>query len=149
MSYDLVTVARYDSSIQAHIVKAHLEGHDLVCFVFDEHLIDMNPLFSNAIGGVKIKVREKDAAEALEILQELDSKPYTDENDEVIACPNCESTDYYKDFNSMRNVGSVLAAIFSFVIFVFPIYRKHVYRCKQCDTEFDPASKGDPLADPS
>ncbi len=138
MSYDLVTVARYDSSIQAHIVKAHLEGHGLVCFVFDEHIVDMNPLYSNAIGGVKIKVREKDSEEALELVQALDKKPYTDENDTVIACPNCGSEEYFKDFNSMRNVGSVLAAIFSLLTFLFPIYRKRVYRCKECDTEFDP-----------
>lgn len=146
MSYDLVTVARYDSSIQAHIVKAHLEGHDLVCFVFDDHMVDMYALYSNAIGGVKIKVREKDAEEAHAIIQELEKKPYTDQNDEIIACPNCGSTEYYKDFNSMRSFGSIIAAIGSFLTAVLPIYRKRVFRCKACDTEFDSKSaNGDPL----
>jgi len=138
MSYDLVTIARYDSSIQAHIVKAHLEGNGFVCFVFDDNVVDMYGLYSNAIGGVKIKVREKDAEEAYALVQELDKSPYTDQNDEVIACPNCGSTDYYKDFNSMRSLGSVLAAVAAFFIAVFPIYRKRVFRCKNCDTEFNP-----------
>jgi DNA-directed RNA polymerase subunit RPC12/RpoP len=146
MSYDLVTVARYDSSIQAHIVKAHLEGHDMVCFVFDDHMVDMYALYSNAIGGVKIKVREKDAEAAHAIIQELEKKPYTDQNDEVIACPNCDSTEYYKDFNSMRSFGSILSALASMVIWVSPIYRKRVYRCKKCNTEFDPKlANADPL----
>ena len=137
MSYDLVTVARYDSSIQAHIVKAHLEGHDIVCFVFDANMVDLDPLLSNAVGGVKVKVREKNAEEAMQIIKELDETPYTDENDEVIACPNCGSTSYYTHFTSMRNAKSIIAFIFSLWTFVFPIYRKQVLRCKECDTEFD------------
>ncbi|MDB3907523.1 DUF2007 domain-containing protein [Crocinitomicaceae bacterium] len=137
MSYDLVTVARYDSSIRAHIVKAHLEGHGIVCFVFDANMVDLDPLLSNAVGGVKVKVREKDSEEALLILKELEETPYTDENDEVIACPNCGSTSYYTHFNSMRNAKSILAFLVSAVVFVFPIYRKEVLRCKECDTEFD------------
>ena len=137
MRYDLVTVARYDSSICAHIVKAHLEGHGIVCFVFDANMVDLDPLLSNAVGGVKVKVREKDSEEALLILMELEETPYTDENDEVIACPNCGSTSYYTHFNSMRNAKSILAFLVSAVVFVFPIYRKEVLRCKECDTEFD------------
>lgn len=137
MSYDLVTVARYDSSIRAHIVKAHLEGHDMVCFVFDAHMIDLNPLVSNALGGVKIKVREKDAEEAIRLIQALEDAPYTDDNDEVIACPNCGSTSYYTHFNSMRDARSIIAFLIAFWTFVFPIYRKRVLRCKECDTEFD------------
>lgn len=137
MGYDLVTVARYDSSIQAHIVKAHLEGHDLVCFVHDAHMVDLDPLLSNAVGGVKVKVREKDVDEALELIKALDEKPYTDENDEIIACPNCGSTSYYTHFTSMRNAKSIIAFLISVVTLVFPIYRKQVLRCKECDTEFD------------
>ena len=138
MSYDLVTVGRYDNSILAHITKAHLEGEGLVCFVFDEHMVDMNPLYSNAIGGVKIKVREKDAEKARILIQALDDKPYTDEYNEVIACPNCGSTEYYKGYNSMRNAKSILAFLVSLLIVVFPIYRKQVLRCKNCNTEFEP-----------
>lgn len=142
MSYDLVTVARYDNSIQAHIVKAHLEGHDIVCFVFDANMVDLDPLLSNAIGGVKVKVREKDASEVTRIIQNLDDTPYTDANDEVIACPNCGSTSYYTHFNSMRSAKSIIAFLFSVWTFVFPIYRKQVLRCKKCDIEFNPASEG-------
>jgi len=59
----------------------------MACFVFDAHMIDLNPLVSNALGGVKIKVREKDAEEAIRLIQALEDTPYTDDNDEVIACP--------------------------------------------------------------
>ncbi|MCR9171062.1 MAG: DUF2007 domain-containing protein [bacterium] len=141
MSNDLVTIARYDSSIQAHIVKAHLESFDLVCFVFDANMIDLDPLLSNAIGGVKLKVREEDAQEALKIVKEYEEAPYTDENDEVIACPNCGSTSYYTHFTSMRNAKSIIAFIISLWTFVFPIYRKQVLRCKECDTEFESKDK--------
>lgn len=137
MNYDLVTVVRYDNSIQAHITKAHLEGHGLVCFVFDGNMVDLDPLLSNAVGGVKVKVREKDAEEALELIKALEETPYTDENNEVIACPNCGSTSYYTHFTSMRNAKSIIAFLISMVTLIFPIYRKQVLRCKNCDTEFD------------
>lgn len=137
MSQDLVTIASYDNSIQAHILKAHLEAHDLACFIFDGHMIDLNPLLNNAIGGVKVKVRGEDVEIATEIIQELAEKPYTDENDKDIVCPNCGSSKYYTHFHSMRDAKSILAYIVSLVTLVFPIYRKQVLRCKECATEFD------------
>lgn len=135
---DLITVATFQSSIEAYILKNHLEGAGLVCFIFDEHLIDMNPLYSSAIGGVKVKVRQNDTEQAVSLIQELNKQPYTDKNDELITCPNCSGTEFFTDFNSMKSTRSILAMITSFLLVVFPIYKKRVYRCKECETEFDP-----------
>jgi|SaaInl74LU_5_DNA_1037368.scaffolds.fasta_scaffold00033_36 predicted nucleic-acid-binding Zn-ribbon protein len=134
---NFITVATFQSSIEAYILKNHLEGAGITCFIFDEHIVDMNPLYSNAVGGVKVKVRQNDSTLANELIQELNKTPYKDEKDHVVLCPNCGSSEFYTDFNSMRNPGSILAVLTSFLFAVFPIYKKRVNRCKKCDTEFD------------
>src|SRR5690606_29204043 len=107
-------------------------------FILDELTVDVNPLFSNAIGGVRLQVREEDVERAKELVEEYNHKSYLDKAGNEISCPNCDSTRLYADFNSMKNAGSVLAAITSIIFGAFPLYRKRVYRCKECDVEFEP-----------
>ena len=65
----LVTVASFSQAMEAHLSRARLESEGIECFISDEFTITNNWLFSNAIGGVKLNVRESDAQEALEVLQ--------------------------------------------------------------------------------
>ena len=133
---NLVTVKTFDDGISAHILKTRLESEGITCYIHDENIVTLNPLYNFAVGGVKLKVDEPDLEFALKVLNEIDETPYTNENQEVIKCPKCESTELYSDFKSMKDPAGVLAAITSFLLTVFPIYYKSVYRCKKCDTEF-------------
>ncbi|MDT9694371.1 DUF2007 domain-containing protein, partial [Streptomyces sp. P9(2023)] len=53
---------------EAHIAKASLESAGITSFIADEHTVNTQWLYSNAIGGVRLLVAEDDAKEALEIL---------------------------------------------------------------------------------
>lgn len=136
---NLITVYRLNTSIDAYLLQNYLESEDIESFILDEHTVDMNPLFSNAIGGVRLQVKEEDVERALEVIETYNFKPYLDDQGNEIICPKCDSNRLYADFNSMKNAGSVFAAITSIFFGVFPIYRKRVYRCKECDTEFEPS----------
>jgi DNA-directed RNA polymerase subunit RPC12/RpoP len=136
---ELVTVQRLNTSIDAHLMQNVLEGEGIVSFIQDEHTVDMNALFSNAIGGVRLQVRPEDVQRALEVIDRHNHKPFLDKNGEEIACPQCQSTRLFSDFNSMKNAGSIFAAFVSILFSAFPIYRKRVYRCKECECEFEPA----------
>ena len=133
---NLVIVKTFDDGISAHILRSRLESEGIECFIHDENIVTLNPLFNFAVGGVKLKVEESDLEKALVILNEIENTPFTSEDEEVIKCPNCESTELYSDFKSMKNPAGILAAITSFLLTVFPIYYKSVYRCKKCNTEF-------------
>lgn len=137
---NLITIQRLNTSIDAHLLQNYLESEDIESFILDEHTVDMNPLFSNAIGGVRLQVKEEDVERAKELIEIYYHKPYLDKEGNEVKCPQCASTHLFGDFNSMKNAGSVMAAITSFFFGVFPIYRKRVYRCKECDTEFEPSS---------
>ena len=47
-----------------------LEDADILCFLEDENVVRMDWLWSNAMGGIKLVVRKKDAEEAAKLLSE-------------------------------------------------------------------------------
>ena len=69
MDDDLVTLASYRDVIEANVVRSRLESEGIPCFLADEHLVQMNWLYSDAIGGVKLQVVESDVEEAMRILR--------------------------------------------------------------------------------
>lgn len=137
----LILLKTLDDSISAHILKTRLESEGIPCFIHDENIVTLNPLYNFAVGGVKLMVNKSDLEKAIQVLKDIDETPYTDEKDKEIRCPNCQSTELYADFKSMKNPAGVLAAITSFLLVVFPFYYKSVYRCKKCGTEFNVKKK--------
>ena len=133
----LITIKTCNSAIDAHILQNTLEGEGIECILFDDNIVSVNPLYSYAVGGIKLKIHEEDKEKALAILTELAEKPFLDKNNEAISCPNCQSQKLYSNFNSMNDAKGVLAAITSVIFSAFPLYAKTVYRCKECDMEFE------------
>lgn len=67
---EFVTVARFSSSFDMHVIKGRLEADGIKCFVMDEHTISANPMGDIALGGMKLKVQEKDVEAAMELLKD-------------------------------------------------------------------------------
>lgn len=135
---NLITLKTFDDSISAHILRNRLESEGISCFIHDEHVVTMNPLYNIAVGGIKLKVKEEDLEQALAVLNSIENTPLTDQQGEIIHCPKCHSTELYSDFKSMKGATGILSAFTSFLLTVFPIYYKSVYRCKKCGCEFKP-----------
>jgi hypothetical protein len=68
MEEKLVTVAVFQTPYEAGLAKAKLEASGIPAFVADEFTIGSNPLYSNALGGVKVQVPASCAEEASELL---------------------------------------------------------------------------------
>jgi hypothetical protein len=68
MSQKLVTVATFMFPQEAYILKGKLESQGIQSFIEDEYIVTMMWLYSTAVGGVKLKVRESNEAEALKII---------------------------------------------------------------------------------
>lgn len=132
----LVTIRTFDNSVDAHIFRSKLESEGIRCFLFDDTMVSLNPIYNVALGGIKLKVSSEDAGRAREIITAIENTPVTDETGEPLMCPNCGSGDLYTGFKSIRGMKGVLAAILSFALFVYPVYYRSVYRCKNCGTEF-------------
>ena len=66
-----VTVLTTTLPQQLWIIRGRLESEGIECFIKDELTVQSYNLYSNAVGGVKLQVLEKDQQRAVEILIEL------------------------------------------------------------------------------
>ena len=74
----LSTIKTFETPIEAHLLKVKFESEDVHCFLFDEEIVQLNPLYNVATGGVKLKVRKRISKEPGIMLQknrEVDKPP--------------------------------------------------------------------------
>ena len=124
-----VIVKRFDNSIDAHLFRISLEAEGIDCYLFDEEIVSLNPLYSNAVGGIKAKVRDEDVERTRTFLKsiELQQKPL---------CPACGSSDTFLDYTSKKALPHWIASLFSLLTVTYPITGKMVNTCKACGERF-------------
>jgi hypothetical protein len=127
-------IGRYQYTSEALIYKGKLESEGIAVFIRDNAVIDANPLYSNAVGGVKLYVENKDLLNAQEILSQI-SKVSLDDNNQSIKCPNCQA-EQIGMFTSIKDFKSLISFTFSTLLLGIPFRTKHKYRCDKCKFEF-------------
>ncbi|CAH0538885.1 DUF2007 domain-containing protein [Vibrio marisflavi] len=125
----MITVARFSFPHEAYIAKASLEAAGIDSFVADEHTINMQWLYSNAMGGVRLLVREVDLDSAVELLNTdfSESVVYQESQLGIDHCPNCGS-DKLVPFTQGKKPAFIVFILLGFPLFFY----KHGYRCEQC-----------------
>ena len=66
----MITVATFDTLPDAHIAMGRLQSEGIPCRLADEHLVQMDWLYSIAVGGIKLQVQPHNAERAARILAE-------------------------------------------------------------------------------
>ena len=135
MSQTFKTIAKFQYSAEAQIIKGRLEADGIKVFLSDHLTIDTDPLVSNAIGGVKLKVLAKDALKAQHILESI-AKYSVDDDGNAIHCPNCNSSKVAL-FSTIKDFKSFFSFLVGFLFGTLPFYAKEKYRCEDCNMEFD------------
>ena len=134
MQDTFITVARFPYSTEAQIAKGRLEADGIEVFLRDNLNIDTDPLVSQAIGGVKLKVLAKDEERARAILKSI--KAYSlDDNGNPIICPNCKG-EHIEMFTTITNLKSLMLFIIGLIFFTLPFSTRYQYKCEDCKTEF-------------
>jgi len=128
-------IANYQYSSEALIFKGKLESEGIEVYLKDNHIIDANPLYSTAVGGVKLLVSEQDYAKAKEILTQVSEYSLNDQN-ELMKCPKC-GTPQINMVTSIKSFKSLFVYVISILIGFIPFYSKHKYKCNSCNFEFD------------
>lgn len=129
------TVRTFQYSYEAHLLKAKLESENIDVILFDDLTIDVDPLMSNAIGGVKLKVLESQEEKAKSIIDSIEKYSINDKGDRV-SCPKCKE-DKVRLYTTVNDLKSLFSFILGFLITVLPFYVKYKYRCENCKTEFN------------
>jgi hypothetical protein len=132
-----VTVGRFRDLSEALLAKGMLESAGIECFLADQDLVRMDWFYSNAIGGMRLQVKEEDADAAAELLEQP-----IPENFELSAdgesyrqprCPNCQSLDI-----QFEGVNQGLGLATGFVIGLPLPLRSDTWKCNSCDHRWKP-----------
>ncbi len=127
---------------EAHLVKSLLEDYEIEVILKDELTVQVNSLYSNALGGVKILVAPDKVDEALTILENAGyiNKESTAEKVKIETfssayksqCPYCNST----NVTPRSTPGYIIALSIITLGFPLPFFRK-VYYCYDCLKEWN------------
>src|ERR1700678_822018 len=143
---ELVTIRQFRDLPEALLAKGSLESSGIECFLADENLVRLDWFISNFIGGIKLKVREQDVANAQKILDEpileglyvhgvgLYEQP---------RCPHCHSLD-----GTFQELDRPIAYISAFLRVPMPLQRP-AWHCHSCDAEWDDDSSESAKAESS
>ena len=135
MSNTFKTIAKFQYSSEAQIFKGRLESEGIQVFLSDNLTIDTDPLVSNAIGGVKLKVLSEDALKARHILDSIQKYSIDDEG-KAIKCPNCNG-EQVELFSTIKDFKSFFSFLIGFFFGTLPFHTRFKYRCEACKNEFD------------
>jgi len=69
----IITLQTYYDPMLAQIIRAKLEANGIECFLSDESMTALNPLFDVTTAGVKLNVLARDAERARAVIEAHDS----------------------------------------------------------------------------
>ena len=124
----LIVIASYSFPLDANIAKAALSSAGIPAFVADEHTINMQWLYSNAMGGVRVLVAREHESAAITLLTNNFSLAVDAEcSSNIETCQNCGSKSI--EFHTKGRV----PAYFLFIVIGFPLFfHKHGFKCSDC-----------------
>lgn len=138
----IITFETFYDPMLAHIVRARLEDNGIACFIADENMIGINPLYNNALGGIKLKIFERDLERCRAILSPdemipIDEHDYIDEETGVITlCPYCGSSNTRHGSATEKRFGW-LSILVSLLLSVYPISTRKAWHCFKCGCDFE------------
>lgn len=146
----IVIFETYYNPIEASIIKERLIDSGIQCFLTDEHTITVNPLYNQALGGVKLHLFERDIDAARGILQDEDvqitlSQEVADFDESPVFIPETAKTGKSCPKCGLAEVGyvqatkhrfGILTTIVSFLLLVYPFHTRKSHHCFNCEYEF-------------
>jgi predicted RNA-binding Zn-ribbon protein involved in translation (DUF1610 family) len=125
---ELVTVRTFSNSFSANLLLSKLRNGGIECYLKDEYTVTMDPLLTNAVGGIKLVVKKEDAAEVFELLMQFDK-----DFQSKAVCPKCGSHNI--ELVPKRNAANMITAILSWIFSAYAVSAENVYKCSNCGYE--------------
>ncbi|MEO6452428.1 MAG: hypothetical protein ABIN97_00035 [Ginsengibacter sp.] len=125
---EIVTIRTFDNYFSANILLTKLRHAGIECYLKDEYTVTIDPLLSNAIGGIKLIVKKTVESEARKMLQAFDN-----DYKNYITCPRCGSHDVV--LLPRQNAQNFITAIVSWLFSAYAVSAENVYKCSKCGHE--------------
>jgi hypothetical protein len=137
MDDKIVTLEAFYDPMLAEIIRARLEANGISCFIADGNTIGANPLYNQALGGIKLKVFEHDIEKCREILAQPEEitveNSITDEAETT--CPYCNSANV-RYGAATETKSTVLHTLTALLLSTYPIPKK-AWHCFSCGRDFE------------
>jgi hypothetical protein len=136
----IITFESYYDPMLAHIIRTKLEDNGIHCFIADENMIGANPLYNQAVGGVKLKIFERDLQQCKDILaedgdlHEQDHFEIDQDTDTAVICPYCASTNVSYGITTEKKsnwLTGLLSTLFT------PFASDKQWHCFNCQRNFE------------
>lgn len=125
---DFIKIRTFDSSFQANIMLTKLQDAGITCYLKDENTVIMNPILGNAIGGIKLMVKDSQDEEAKKLLQRFD-----EEYMQSVKCPQCGEANISRILKP--GAANFFTAIATWFFSSYAIAPESVYHCDSCGNE--------------
>lgn len=140
MEDKIVTFESYRDPMLAHIIRTKLESAGIPCFIEQNSMSGLNPVYNQTVSGLKLKVFERDLDRCHEVLAEESVIPeehleIDPETYDAIICPFCESTNV-EPIEKKDRPGWV-NTLYSFFAAVVPFYDPKKWHCLNCKNDFE------------
>lgn len=125
---ELIVVRTFNNYFSANILLTKLRDAGIQCYLKDEHTVTMDPLLSNAVGGIKLVINKADADEVAALMKHFD-----EEYRRNAVCPKCGSHDI--ELVPKRSPANMITAILSWLFSDYAVSAENVYQCGTCGFE--------------
>jgi hypothetical protein len=140
----LLAHGAFRETAHAHLARGFLESEGITASVEDEHIVGINWLDSNAVGGVKLRVPEQYAEQASSLLasrsQESveEAAEYRRVAGEGDACPSCKSENVSPS-NFAKRIKALVLLLYPVAIPAIPfVLWKNEWECEDCGYAWKP-----------
>jgi predicted RNA-binding Zn-ribbon protein involved in translation (DUF1610 family) len=125
-----VPIYSYDNYVSAHIAMGRLEEDGINCWLKDENTVTIDPILTNAVGGIKLMVASSQAERAAGILRTL-----ANQHKALFPCPKCGSLDI-DQVSSARKASNWASVIIGFFFTSYAMPVETVFHCFNCAHEY-------------
>ncbi|MET0462710.1 MAG: DUF2007 domain-containing protein [Chitinophagaceae bacterium] len=125
-----IPIRTYDNYVPAHIDLGLLKEEGIEGWLKDENSVTVNPVLTNAVGGIKLMIPAEMAQKATDILIREQAAYIA-----TLSCPKCGS----HNFGSTEipsKPGYWLESMMAFILGKSILGTEKVYLCYNCNTQF-------------
>lgn len=136
MQDKLIVFKTFNNPINANIAKGLLESNGIESVLKDENTIYTNPIYTTALGGIKLLINESDYDDAVSLFS--DSEADNINSNENSICPICNSDDI-----TIKNKHNWFMLLMMFLSFSFTPNAGNfkVSKCNNCKHIWEDSDK--------
>lgn len=131
---EFIAIRSFDNYVSAHIAMGRLLEDNVNAWLKDENTVTIDPILTNAVGGIKLMVAALQAERAIAILREIENI-----HKAATPCPDCGSLNF-ELVSTPRKLSNWASALIGFFITSYAIPVEKVNHCFDCNHEFPAAT---------